>query len=103
MKGATMPANYPDWIKGKTPHTHSKAHATGLRRVDQPCLAIRVSGATYRGSLPIDGVFELVADAWVKDEPRYEVFCSWFGVKPFTCYPRIKAAACEPLHNYTVT
>jgi hypothetical protein len=53
--------------------------------------AIRVRGATYRGSRPIDGVFELVTPTpqQVAREERYEVYCAWFGVKPPTKYPRI--------------
>jgi len=68
-------------------------------------LALRVSGATYRGSQPIDGVFELVTATpqRVQRDDRYEVYCSWFGVKPPTTYPRIAVGRgrCELLSNYT--
>jgi len=43
--------------------------------------------------MPIDGVFELVADPKdIKKKPGMqsaEVKCSWFGVKPKTCYPHL--------------
>ena len=67
--------------------------------------AIRVRSATYRGCQPIDGVFELVSEASqsVNDEPRYEVYCAWFGVKPYTTYPRISVCReqCEVVPHYT--
>jgi hypothetical protein len=54
-----MPANYPNWERGVTPHTDPSARATRTRSVSG-VRAVRVRGATYRGSQPIDGVFELV-------------------------------------------
>jgi hypothetical protein len=53
----------------------------------------------------MDGVFELV-DSKVQNvagEERYEVYCSWFGVKPRTKYPRIRvnSNSIEMLPNYT--
>jgi hypothetical protein len=67
--------------------------------------AIRVRGATYRGSPPIEGVFELVSSIpeQVDGEDRYEVYCAWFGVKPPTTYPRISIGpgGFELLSSYT--
>lgn len=87
-----------------TPNTDARARAFGHRTVS--CVpAIRVRGATYRGSQPIDGVFELVDSRprRIKGEERYEVYCAWFGVKPFTCYPRLSVMpdACELIPSYT--
>src|SRR5689334_1487373 len=85
-----MPANYPEWNDGVTPHTHPAAVATRTRVVNG-VPAIRVHGATYRGSQPLIGVFELVmlTPQYVAGEERYEVYCAWFGVKPPTTYPRL--------------
>jgi hypothetical protein len=85
-----MPMNYPEWVSGVTPHTHPDAQMTRHRNVGG-VVAIRVTGATYRGSQSIDGVFELVSDRpqQVAGEQRFEVYCAWFGVKPHTKYPRI--------------
>ena len=99
-----MPANYPPWISGVTPRTHAEAKGTRLRSV-RNVPAIRVRGATYRGSRPLDGVFELVAlpPQQVAGEERYEVYCAWFGVKPFTKYPRlcVRPDGYELLPSYT--
>lgn len=85
-----MPANYPDWVHGVTPTTNPDARVTRYRRVSG-AKPISVTGATYRGSRPIDGFFELVLDTpqQVAGEQRFEVYCAWFGVKPHTKYPRI--------------
>jgi hypothetical protein len=65
---------------------------------------VRVRGARYRGSQLIDGVFELVDSVpqRVRGEERYEVYGAWFGVKPFTKYPRIavRPDACELIPSY---
>jgi hypothetical protein len=84
-----MPANYPNW-RSNTPKTSPLAKAAKWRN-ESNVPAIRVRGATYRGSQPIDGVFELVSATpqSVNGEERFEVYCSWFGVKPPTSYPRI--------------
>src|SRR5262245_40423068 len=84
-----MPANYPDWTPS-TPKTHPSATATRRRTVTN-ALVIRVTAATYRNSQTIDGVFELVSESpqQIEGEDRFEVYCAWFGVKPFTNYPRI--------------
>jgi len=99
-----MPANYPNWERGVTPHTDPGARASRTRAVSG-ARAIRVLGARYRGSQPIDGVFELVDSRpqQVKGEERYEVYCAWFGVKPFTRYPRLALSpdACELILNYS--
>jgi hypothetical protein len=99
-----MPANYPEWVSGVTPHTNSDAHVTRHRKVDG-AKVIRVTGATYRGSRPIDGVFELVSDRpqQVAGEQRFEVYCVWFGVKPHTKYPRISVtpSGWKLLRNYS--
>jgi hypothetical protein len=98
-----MPANYPDW-RPDTPKTDSNAKGTEIRKVSG-FPAIRVHGATYRGSQPIDGVFELVSSVpqLINGEERYEVYCSWFGVKPRTMFPRISvsAGAYELISNYS--
>jgi hypothetical protein len=99
-----MPANYPDW-REDTPHTDALAKATHTRTVTNAS-AIRVRGATYRGSQPIDGVFELVdaVPRSVDGEERYEVYCAWFGVKPLTTYPRISVRdGFELIANYSGT
>jgi hypothetical protein len=85
-----MPKNYPDWNTEVTPDTHAGATASRFRTVSG-VPAIRVRGATYRGSQPINGVFELVdcTPQQVNGEDRFEVYCSWFGVKPPNTYPRI--------------
>ncbi|MCL4555171.1 MAG: HNH endonuclease [Actinobacteria bacterium] len=99
-----MPTDYPSWVHGSTPHTHRDAVPTRTRAVvDVP--AIRVSGATYRGSRPITGVFELVSTKpqLVVGEERFEVYCAWFGVKPPTKYPRldVRLGTYELLPSYT--
>ncbi len=98
-----MPANYSDWTPS-TPNTHPAAVAS-LTRAVVNVRAIRVSGATYRDSQPMDGVFELVGEVpqEVNSEERYEVYCAWFGVKPPTCYPRIlvRSGAYEILNDFT--
>lgn len=89
-----MPANYPVWDNDSTPHTDPNARASRTRVVSN-VPAVRVRGATYRGSQPIHGVFELV-DCHVQHvngEDRYEVYCGWFGVKPPTVLPRTSATA----------
>lgn len=99
-----MPANYPDWDDSATPHTDSRAAVSRYRSVSG-VRAIRVRGATYRDSQPIDGVFELVGSQvqQVNGEDRYEVYCAWFGVKPPTTFPRIsvRPEVAELLENYT--
>ncbi len=100
-----MPANYPVWDdSGITPHTESSARPTRTRSVSN-VLAIRVRGATYRGSQPLDGVFELVSIKvqMVNGEERFEVYCAWFGVKPPTKYPRLSVTSgnYELLHGYS--
>jgi hypothetical protein len=99
-----MPVNYPTWHQGVTPNTEPNAVATGWRDVeDVP--AIRVRGATYRDSQPLDGVFELVRlrPQKVNRESRYEVYCAWFGVKPRRTFPRIavKTGGFEIIRNYS--
>lgn len=83
-----MPANYPEWDSGVTRHTQADATATRTQAVSG-VPAIRVRGARYRSSRPLDGVFELVSPTpqQVAGEERYEVYCAWFGVKPRTTYP----------------
>lgn len=84
-----MPANYPSW-NDSTPDTHPKAKPTRWRYV-KGVLAICVENATYRRSLPFNGILELVSEQpeKVNGEDRYEVYCAWFGVKPPRKYPRI--------------
>lgn len=86
-----MPPPYSNWTHG-IPHTSKRAKAVTWRQVSNATV-IRVKGATYRNSQPIDDVFEL---ANPNDRPqqkyralRIEVICSWFGVKPPTSYPNI--------------
>jgi hypothetical protein len=99
-----MPTSYPDWVKGVTLHTHKDAKPSRTRFV-RNVPVIRVTGATYRGCAPIDGVFELVdrQEHWLKGECCYEVYCAWFGVKPYTVFPRIivNPKGCEIVENYT--
>lgn len=101
-----MPANYPDWISGVTPNTHSNAIPTRTRSV-VGVPAIRVRGARYRNCRPLDGVFELVnrAPQQIAGEERFEVYCAWFGVKPPTNYPRliVRPGGYELLSSYTGT
>jgi len=99
-----MPTNYPNWELGVTPDTDPSARISRTRHVSG-VRGVRVRGATYRGSQPIDGVFELVDSRpqQVNGEERYEVYCAWFGVKPFTKYPRISVSqdACELIPSYS--
>lgn len=99
-----MPASYPAWAEGVTPRTHAEATSTRTRTVTE-VPAIRVRGATYRESRPLDGVFELVSPTpqQVAGEERFEVYCAWFGVKPPTTYPRlsVRPGGFEVLTRYT--
>ena len=96
-------AGYGKWNGHR--HTDKRASPTKFRQV-QGVRAIRVCGATYRNCVPIDGVFELVtAPKDTKRKPGMrlaEVKCSWFGVKPRTCYPHLTVdpARYEILENF---
>src|SRR3954462_9080950 len=89
-RGGNLPGNYSTWVRGKTPPTRPNARPSRWRQVTGVS-AIRVRGATYRNSQPFDGVLELVSTdpQPVNGEERYEVYCSWFGIKPKTVFPRI--------------
>lgn len=99
-----MPASYPDWVRGVAPRTCETARPSATRYVADTTV-IRVTGATYRDCEPIDGVFEVVdhRERWLKGKCRYEVYCAWFGVKPFTVFPRlvVNPQACELIESYT--
>ena len=96
-----MPASYPTW-KPDTPHTDDAAKPCATRRVSG-VFAIRVAGASYRGSHPFDGVLELVSTRpqTVKGERRFEVYCGWHGVKSRGTFPRISPGKYEILMDYT--
>lgn len=85
------------------PHTNKSARPSAWRHVDG-VQAIRVSGATYRGSQPIDGFFEVVSEPKEsRGKLKVEVRCSWHGVKPRTCFPHliIKPDQFELVESYS--
>jgi hypothetical protein len=93
---------YPDWIKGKTPHTDKTAKVTKYRNVENKTVIV-VSYGQYRNAT-LEGVFELVKPPATKLPGRILVRCSWFGVTPPTTYPQLdisKATKKQILENYT--
>jgi len=91
-----MPATYPKWIAGKTPRSDAKASPTRFRRVVE-VPALKIVNADYRSSQKFSGVFELVSTTQRAFSGKfgYEVYCSWFGVKPPTGYPKISVMGLE--------
>ena len=93
-----MPATYPNWNARMTPSANEAAKPTNWRFVEN-AIVIEVSGATYRKSKPICGIFEVVnAGNPLKifnGKLRCEVYCSWFGVKPPNIFPQILIENCQ--------
>jgi hypothetical protein len=97
-----MAASYPDW-NNQIPHVDKNARPCGYRRV-VGVRVIEVRGATFRGSQPLDGTFEIVRlPAHRGGNLRVEVLCAWHGVKPPTCYPHLKleAGKFQVIEDYT--
>lgn len=105
-----MPAKYPNWNARKPlpPNTDKLAKPTRWRH-EENVTVIEVTAASYRNSLPLNGVFEVVnpkePTKEFKKRLRCEVYCSWFSVKPPTVYPQIllDEPGCEYkiIENYT--
>jgi len=80
-------SDYPRW--SNQPHTDKRAGPARYRQCEG-IRAIRVQAGTYRGCLPINGLFEVVTDPRVvRGKLRVEVRCSWHGAKPLTCFPNL--------------
>lgn len=93
---------YPDWIKGKTPHTDKDAKPVKFRDVHKKT-AIEVKGGSYRNAL-LDGIFELVNPPQAELPGRLLVRCAWFGVTPPTTYPQLdvsNATVKRIIENYS--
>lgn len=96
-----MPARYPAWDTRPAPRTERCAAITAWRH-EAGVGALRVEGASYRGSRPLSVAFELVEGRPQPDRKgRYEVYCSWFGVKPSVRYPTLKVSpGCHAIEEH---